>query len=224
MALIKTDITITDIRGQFGGVYFSRDKTGLHIRKMPRNWRKLSYTFPDYPPNSPKGSRAAYIKSWTNVARFYRDFAIGVYGPLAIWHAIEKLFHKGKAKGKKLTGYEWFMYYNIPRNVRGKHIYSYPPRAHDELPSYVLTGKILEPQAQNLYKAPGQYYGQDYYVREGTDTDVGLGFLWFKDGFWYITSMLGDPLPPHYWYHEGDDPTGVYTEAGGDFGLLAIEL
>lgn len=36
MALIKTGGGIADIRGGFGGVYFTRDKTGLHCTAKPR--------------------------------------------------------------------------------------------------------------------------------------------------------------------------------------------
>lgn len=36
MALIKTGGGVTDIRGGFGGVYFSRDKSGLHCLAKPR--------------------------------------------------------------------------------------------------------------------------------------------------------------------------------------------
>ena len=36
MALIRTGQGITDIRGGLGGVYFSRDKSGLHILPKPR--------------------------------------------------------------------------------------------------------------------------------------------------------------------------------------------
>ncbi|MBA7611864.1 hypothetical protein ES703_19095 [subsurface metagenome] len=36
MALIRTGQGITDIRGGFGGVYFHRDKSGLHIAAKPR--------------------------------------------------------------------------------------------------------------------------------------------------------------------------------------------
>lgn len=36
MALIVTGNGITDIRGGFGGVYFTRDKSGLHCSSKPR--------------------------------------------------------------------------------------------------------------------------------------------------------------------------------------------
>lgn len=36
MTLIKTGSGITDIRGGFGGVYFTRDKSGLHCAAKPR--------------------------------------------------------------------------------------------------------------------------------------------------------------------------------------------
>jgi len=40
MALIKTGSGITDIRGGFCGIYFHRDKFGLHIASKPRNIRQ----------------------------------------------------------------------------------------------------------------------------------------------------------------------------------------
>lgn len=36
MALIKTGPHITDIRRSFGGVTFTRDSSGIHIRPKPR--------------------------------------------------------------------------------------------------------------------------------------------------------------------------------------------
>ncbi|MCK5616728.1 hypothetical protein KAR91_83475 [Candidatus Pacearchaeota archaeon] len=36
MSLIKTGGGVTDIRGGFGGVYFTRDKSGLHSSAKPR--------------------------------------------------------------------------------------------------------------------------------------------------------------------------------------------
>ncbi len=36
MALLKTGGGITDIRGGFGGVYFTRDNSGLHCTSKPR--------------------------------------------------------------------------------------------------------------------------------------------------------------------------------------------
>lgn len=37
MALVRTGGGVTDIRGGFGGVYFHRDKSGLHSAAKPRN-------------------------------------------------------------------------------------------------------------------------------------------------------------------------------------------
>ncbi len=36
MTLVKTGGGVTDIRGGFGGVYFTRDKSGLHSSAKPR--------------------------------------------------------------------------------------------------------------------------------------------------------------------------------------------
>lgn len=43
MALIQTGNGITDIRGKIGGVYYSRDRAGLHMSSMPRHVRKRTF-------------------------------------------------------------------------------------------------------------------------------------------------------------------------------------
>ncbi|GAI57428.1 unnamed protein product [marine sediment metagenome] len=40
MALIRAGGGVTDIRGGFGGVYFTRDKSGLHCTAKPRRVRQ----------------------------------------------------------------------------------------------------------------------------------------------------------------------------------------
>ena len=42
MALIQTGQGIVDIRGGQGGVYFTRDRSGLHMNKKPRTIRSRS--------------------------------------------------------------------------------------------------------------------------------------------------------------------------------------
>lgn len=42
MALVRTGGGITDIRGGLGGVYFSRDRFGLHSSSKPRNIHRRS--------------------------------------------------------------------------------------------------------------------------------------------------------------------------------------
>lgn len=42
MALIRTGQGITDIKGGTGGIYFHRDKYGLHVAAKPRNIRRRS--------------------------------------------------------------------------------------------------------------------------------------------------------------------------------------
>lgn len=42
MATVKLGGGITDIKGTIGGVYFHRDKSGVHVCRQPRNIRRLS--------------------------------------------------------------------------------------------------------------------------------------------------------------------------------------
>lgn len=55
MTLIKTGGGVTDIRGGFGGVYFHRDKSGLHSSSKPRTVHRRSA--------AQKKQRAAFIKA-----------------------------------------------------------------------------------------------------------------------------------------------------------------
>jgi len=57
MTLIRTGGGVTDIRGSLGGVYFTRDKSGLHSCSKPRTVRQQSA--------AQKKQRAAFIKSRT---------------------------------------------------------------------------------------------------------------------------------------------------------------
>lgn len=40
MSLVRTGGGVTDIRGGFGGVYFTRDRSGLHSTAKPRRVRQ----------------------------------------------------------------------------------------------------------------------------------------------------------------------------------------
>lgn len=42
MTLIKTGGGVTDIRGPYGGTYFTRDRSGLHLTAKPRRVKQLS--------------------------------------------------------------------------------------------------------------------------------------------------------------------------------------
>lgn len=55
MSLIKTGGGVTDIRGGFGGVYFTRDKSGLHSSAKPRRVRQRS--------SAQNAQRNAFIKA-----------------------------------------------------------------------------------------------------------------------------------------------------------------
>lgn len=222
MALIKTDSLITDIRGQLGGVYFSRDKTGLHIRTMPRNWRKLSYTEPKIPPNSPKGSRAAYITSWTNVARFYRDYMIGLVAVSWIAGWRPELFPKGKAKGKKVTVYNWWMYFNMPRDVRGLPIYTRPPSPRKGLPPYVMLGPYWAEETVNLYPLDYKVNGETAYKVQTMGYDWRTLFMFRYQNKWIIQRTPFSPPSGHYWYHIGTSPEGPYTETIPNYGDMVV--
>jgi len=55
MALVKCGAGITDIRGGFGGTYFTRDKSGLHQVAKPRRVKQCS--------SAQKIQRGAFIQA-----------------------------------------------------------------------------------------------------------------------------------------------------------------
>jgi len=55
MSLVKTGGSVTDLRGGFGGVYFTRDKSGLHCSAKPR---RVAQGTP-----AQQKQRAAFIKA-----------------------------------------------------------------------------------------------------------------------------------------------------------------
>lgn len=57
MALCRVGQGITDIRGKVGGVYFHRDRSGLHVARRPRVIRRRS-------PDQDK-QRKAFVKART---------------------------------------------------------------------------------------------------------------------------------------------------------------
>lgn len=64
MALVRAGSGIVDIRGGFGGVYFHRDKSGLHQCSKPRNIQQST--------PGQKAQRGAFIKSraYSKINRF----------------------------------------------------------------------------------------------------------------------------------------------------------
>ncbi len=57
MSLIKTGGGITDVRGSFGGVYFTRDGSGLHCSAKPRRVHQIT--------DAQRKQRNAFIKART---------------------------------------------------------------------------------------------------------------------------------------------------------------
>lgn len=73
MTLVKTGGGVTDIRGGFGGVYFTRDKSGLHCSSKPRRVHQIT--------DAQRKQRNAFIKART-FSRDPRTVSYNIYRAL----------------------------------------------------------------------------------------------------------------------------------------------
>jgi len=96
------------IRGRHGGIYFKRDNSGQHIQKMPRVVR--------YTRSGVQGENVGNYSEcglvWAGVV------ALGLW---VLWVAFAAA-HWWMTKDKrriKLTGWNWFVHYNMKRLADG---------------------------------------------------------------------------------------------------------
>lgn len=223
MAQIKLDHTIVDIKGKMGGIYFSRDNSGLHIRAMPRNWRKQSFSTPMIMKNSPKGSRAAYIKSFTVITKFYAAAAISAAIIDWIKFASEWEYIDQNGKKKKLSWWQWFIKFGIDRAVSNYWPMIRPPRSPKKLPPYLMAGNYWTNEIVNVYLWTYPIEGYECYKVDVTAENWRTFYIWKYKGFWVISRQPGPPLEGHYWVQTEGHFTGEYTETIPHYGPLFIQ-
>jgi hypothetical protein len=118
MTIIRTDPTIQDITGRFGGVYYHRDKTGLHISTMPKT---VKYN-----------KTGAQLKNKNNFCNL-----IGIWVGMSLvlkllWALFAKRWPLTKNGLKRfITGFNWFLKWNMIMLKEGNPITMTPPSDYE---------------------------------------------------------------------------------------------
>lgn len=224
MALAKTDDTILELRGRFGGVYFKKDAAGQHIQAMPRSVRKASMRSPVTPPESPGGSRAAGIGGFTAASIIAVLIMAAVLLTLWVAYAVSKWYMTKRNEKKRLEARKWILHFNIMREAKNLPSYTTPPIEPTDLPEFVIAGPHFEKWTQNMYMQPNEIGGKPWYKRPYTEVDPDHFSLWYHEGTWYISMWPEWPPSIQYWWLESENPIGKYTPHVAADGPLTVNL
>lgn len=218
MALIKTSNEIADIRGQLGGIYFTHDKSGLHISAMPR---VVGYT------RSPlqKGLfrdgitfQMFGIDGYSGAAVFWLMALIAYYAATWAVYAAMYLFRQEDGDEIKITGYNWYIHYALAYPECERPPFWKPPHSPTDLPDYICTyrGTWFYEHEPNEWPtiSPGDYYWR-YTTYNGKDAYLGddrKWWLWWKDPVWVLSQALGIEIPGESFYSDGADIRDWYRD------------
>jgi hypothetical protein len=204
MAICKTDNSIKSIRGRFGGVYFKKDNAGQHIQVMPRSIRKASLESPMIAPESPELNRAAMRDAFSGAAWWW--MLVIALAAITGWVLFAGEFTYGldEDRQKKISGYNWFMHFNVIRNAKGKPPRIHPPNSPSDLPVAEATSGYNPLNYSNFYDA-GMYNGKKLYKSQD-----GKWYTWWLDPSWVISNQPGQAEEPPYWFRLDESEFGDY--------------
>lgn len=185
MALVKTDNTILELRGRFGGVYFKKDSAGQHIQAMPRTVR---YTR--------TGIQGKGVAGFSMIAGLWALALVLAFIPAWIMFAFVFTWLTASGVYITLTCWNWFVHYNQYRALMDYNPYWAPPRSPTDLPDRVCMTEHTLP-----FTTPppfGPYDCTAYYQYAGIYNDKGFWesydknwYIWYKDEHYYISPLLG---------------------------------
>lgn len=194
MALIKLGSGVIDIRGKFGGVYFSRDRSGLH---QTANYSKRGW-------HPSKRQRSGFAGMW-GITDFWKIVAGLGYAYLWKSFAETRTWINSVGEPIHLTGWNWFLHFNWYRYYSGLKPILIPP---DHVFYYQCEGWTI-PDCQGQYRPSGWYSGVPYFKRID-----GAYYIW-RSGHnrWSITTDVG-MLNPNRWDRLKTWPPGEYEPVG----------
>lgn len=203
MALVKLGAGIADIKGKFGGVYFSRDASGLHqtVNYSKRGWKPTSKQF------------GAYGGMW-NLSRWWT--IIGAFGWIAAWatYASTHVWVGTLAEIIQLTGWNWFLHFNLYRMMNDLPPMLLPP----ETDLYWHVSGALTPDRTGPYKPIGVKNGMPSFQRVG-----GYAYLYrWEHNEWFIAPHLASPGLDH-WKRVDESPFGAYQPQGTYLGVATVQ-
>lgn len=202
MTLIKTNFNYS---GRFGGTYFHRDSSGLHINAMPRH---VKYA---HSPSQMIGvsgfSACSAIWMWL--------LALGI---LIFWKIFsDEAEEHGIIDGHPpLTSWNYFTKYNVMRLGRNLPPITFPPKHTNEMPVLIGVGGFQTPVSFNYYPY-GEFNGRPCYEMDCQrfswqgEPSTKIWYLWWSGEFWYLTNKTGVIPSTLYFINFGVHPVGEYV-------------
>ena len=211
MALVKTSNEIESIRGRFGGVYFKKDRYGQHIQAMPRSVRKASMTEPIIHYAGSHGNRAANIQGFSFITGLWLLALIAFCSLAWAAYALAYYFTTHTGERKKITGYNWYIFYGMQFPETERPPFWEPPRAPGELPDQICLFEGMwtydhAPGQHPEYSPYGYYwYAQEFNGKPAYDrTDLGYA-LWWNGNHWVLSTDFGIEVPYYTYYSMGTE-------------------
>lgn len=200
MVLAKTDNTIVSIRGRFGGVYFKIGSDGQHIQAMPRH---VNYQ------RSPAQVHGSGISGFSSCAWIWQLALLGFFAAAWAAYALVFFFTTKTGERKKITGYNWYIYYGMMFPEEWGTQFWKPPHSPGELPQCIVTYQGMWTYEHSPLEWPvwaptdyywfGGWFGEyPYFI-----TDNKKWFLWRKETCWVLTTNLGVEDPETTFYSDG---------------------
>lgn len=227
VALCKLGNGIIDMRGKFGGVYFKRGTDGQHVQALPRRVRYTTW------PNSGAQERGILKAKTRGFGSGLKGFlnGVGMFSAMAgIWLAIlllamgvlwsgfalHNLYVDKTGRGKKISGYNWFMHFALAGEGGNQLPFWKPPHAQHDRPDFyvVYKGRWMYDHAPEEWpdETPSDYYwligelnGKNWYATDNRRWNI------FWDGSdWCMTQAPGEWVPDVSWKSVDDEPFGYY--------------
>jgi hypothetical protein len=205
MALVKFSNPIVSIRGRIGGVYYKGGRGGYHAQSMPQ---------------MSMGGRAASVAlqvlRWTGLATAWGLLAAAVAAmggevvTVVDWALFGNrfLYIQHLKSPKKLTNWQWFAHFNIPRIDQFLPPYTEPPFSPHDLPLFTVISDQFPGHTLNMYESWYMSGGRKSYYNPFRN-----GILFYENGYWFLTRSAEKPFQYDYFYRQttSTDPRGVYT-------------
>jgi hypothetical protein len=221
MAIIKTDSSIAEIYGRFGGVYFKRGKDGTHIQSFPRAIRKISMREPICYKTNPGASRGLGIFDFSLVALLWSDVVVAasVIAVQAAWLGFALLAEY--CYNRKLTGYNWFQHYNVRRLNLNRPPYIDPPKSPIELPPFCAASQLFGKHTINIYETGVIHNGKPLYRGTAVNWEGSIFNLYYEPPYWKASFALDIEGPWWYWTGQLEEVVGYFEPANPtDYPLL----
>lgn len=196
MALAKTSNEIISIRGRFGGVYFKKSPDGQHVQAMPRVWNYTRSPAQIGEADVAKGLGVSGIRGMSYASGLWHMALLAFFSAAWAAYALVYLFSRPGKEPKRITGWNWYIYYALTFPETQRPPFWKPPHGPQDLPHYIVTYQGLKTytEAPPDWTAdnPSDYYwpGLDWHGQPSYRNDEITWFIWWKAPTWIVSPGL----------------------------------